>query len=303
MQQTDQLTRTDHGRINERLLQRYGDVDTSRIESAHRTIPIELSSPEAKRLFMRVFHAMQVAMHYVSTISRMTLDESTVEAAEAHMIKTLNKAAEQLDTGVADADRRFRAAGVQTIGAYHVMPLTIDAKVFSLFGRRYLELFTKLDHVMLLIETMAIDEIIPIGQVNGMKAAHKRSVRQVASTAQELRKRFLTLSRANQAAQAASTDTSNAAAGGADGDGDGQTRQDLSAAGADGDRAEHEPAPGVGDATEPAASQPALEGAGHPGTDDAPTLGAPIDDADTPVSAGAARAASRRARAATVESA
>jgi hypothetical protein len=66
--------------------------------------------------------------------------------------------------------------------------------VISPFGRRYLELMTKVDQLMPMLETLAIDEVIEVAQLDLQKGLAKKSVRQVAGAARDflagLRKRM-----------------------------------------------------------------------------------------------------------------
>jgi hypothetical protein len=55
--------------------------------------------------------------------------------------------------------------------------------VISPFGRRYLELMTKVDQMMPMLETLAIDDVIEVAQLDLQKALAKKSVRQVAGAA------------------------------------------------------------------------------------------------------------------------
>ena len=56
-------------------------------------------------------------------------------------------------------------------------------KVISSFGRRYLELMTKVDRLMPMLETLAIDDVIEVSRLDLQKALAKKSVRQVAGAA------------------------------------------------------------------------------------------------------------------------
>ena len=55
--------------------------------------------------------------------------------------------------------------------------------MISSFGRRYLELMTKVDQLMPMLETLAIDDVIEVAQLDLQKALAKKSVRQVAGAA------------------------------------------------------------------------------------------------------------------------
>src|SRR6266478_892834 len=77
----------------------------------------------------------------------------------------------------------------------------------SPFGRRYLELMTKVDQLMPMLETLAIDEVIEVAQLDLQKGLAKKSVRQVAGAARNflaaLRKRMNAIAE-EDATQAAS---------------------------------------------------------------------------------------------------
>ncbi len=73
--------------------------------------------------------------------------------------------------------------GITRLASYDTEPLAIEVKVISSFGRRYLELMTKVDQLMPILETLAIDEVIEVAQLDLQKALAKKSVRQVAGAA------------------------------------------------------------------------------------------------------------------------
>src|SRR6266496_2573821 len=69
------------------------------------------------------------------------------------------------------------------LATYDTEPLAIEAKVILSFGRRYLELMAKVDELMPMLETLAIDEVIEVAQLDLQKGLTKKSVRQVAGAA------------------------------------------------------------------------------------------------------------------------
>jgi hypothetical protein len=58
--------------------------------------------------------------------------------------------------------------------------------VISAFARRYLGLMTKVDQLMPMLETLAIDEVIEFAQLSLQKSLVKKSVRQVTGAARNL---------------------------------------------------------------------------------------------------------------------
>ena len=56
------------------------------------------------------------------------------------------------------------------LATYATEPLAIEVKVISSFGRRYLELMTKVDRLMPMLETLAIDDVIEVSRLDLQKA-------------------------------------------------------------------------------------------------------------------------------------
>ena len=162
--QTAKLIKQDEGRLNERLIQRYGEVDLSRIESASRIVTVSFSSPEAKRLFIRMFHIMQSNMHYISVIARLRLPTEDVEKCEQQVLDQMALVDNKINREMARANALFAKHKITELASYQVQPLPAQVPVYSRFGRRYLELLQKFDHLMLMLETMAMDELIGLSE-------------------------------------------------------------------------------------------------------------------------------------------
>ncbi len=62
----------------------------------------------------------------------------------------------------------------------------IEAKVFSMFGRRLLELISKVDQLMPMLETLCIDEAISTSELINEKSQIKKTVRAVTATTRAL---------------------------------------------------------------------------------------------------------------------
>jgi len=196
------VANADLDRINARLIERYGQVDLSGIESASRSIPTKLYSPDAKRLFVRYFHLLQQNMQYISVFGRLYLDDDAVVPAEERITRLIQAATDQVHKIILEAEQTFRKNGVTTLGSFHIVPIEANVLVFSSFARRYLELITKVDHLMLMLETMAIDEFVTITAKQQLKSPHKRAIRAIARESLSLRIRYFKLISAARAAQA-----------------------------------------------------------------------------------------------------
>jgi hypothetical protein len=162
-------------------------VDFRRVETASRKIPTAFSSPEVKRLFVRFFNILQLNMHFISVMVRTKLPHEAVEQVERSVQEQIDKVAEKLNGAIDGADVLCQANGITSIATYDTAPLVIDVMVISMFGRRFLELMSKMDQLMPMLETLAIYEVITIKEMDRRKAAFKRSIRQIAGAARNLR--------------------------------------------------------------------------------------------------------------------
>src|SRR5450432_598767 len=88
-----------------------------------------------------------------------------------------------MNEAIDGAETLCKTHGITRVATYDTEPLTIEVKVISSFGRRYLELMTKVDQLMPMLETLAIDEVIGVAQLDLQKALARKSVRQVAGAA------------------------------------------------------------------------------------------------------------------------
>jgi len=179
----DTTIRLDQGGINARILAKQAKVDCRRVESASRKIPAAFSSPEVKRLFVRYFNSMQLNMYLTSVIARAKLPHVVIEKVESTLKAQLEKLHAEINEAIDGAEALCKAHGITRLATYDTEPLAIEAKVISSFGRRYLELMTKVDQLMPMLETLAIDDVIEVAQLDLQKALAKKSVRQVAGAA------------------------------------------------------------------------------------------------------------------------
>lgn len=76
--------------------------------------------------------------------------------------------------------------GITELASYDIEPLAIEAKVFSMFGRRLLELISKVDQLMPMLETLCIDEVLPTSQLIAEKSQIKKTVRAVTAATRAL---------------------------------------------------------------------------------------------------------------------
>jgi len=156
----DATIRLDQGGINARLLANEAKVDFRRVESASRKIQATFHSPEVKRLFVRYLNSMQLNMYLISVIGRTKLPHSLIEQVEGALKAKLENLHAEVNEAIDAAEALCKVHGITRLATYDTEPLAIEAKVISPFGRRYLELMTKVDQLMPMLETLAIDEVI-----------------------------------------------------------------------------------------------------------------------------------------------
>jgi hypothetical protein len=179
----DATIRLDQGGINARILAKHAKVDFRRVESASRKIQTTFHSPEVKRLFVRYLNSMQLNIYLISVIARTKLPHVVIEKVEGALKAQLEKLHAEVNAAIDSAEALCKTHGITRLATYDTEPLAIEVKVISSFGRRYLELMTKVDQLMPMLETLAIDDVVEVAQLDLQKALAKKSVRQVAGAA------------------------------------------------------------------------------------------------------------------------
>lgn len=183
----DATIKLDQGGINARILAKEAKTDFRRVEAASRKIPAVFGSPEVKRLFVRFFNSMQLNMHFISVMARARLPQEAVEKIESSLQEQIDKFTAEANKAIDGAEALCKANGIMNLASYDAEPLAIEAKVISKFGRRYLELMGKVDQLMPMLETLTIDEVIEIRELELRKSQFKRMVRQVAGAARNFK--------------------------------------------------------------------------------------------------------------------
>ena len=183
----DATIKLDQGGINARILAKETKTDFRRVEAASRKIPAVFGSPEAKRLFVRFFNSMQLNMHFISVMARAKLSSEMIEKVESSLQDQIDKFTAKVNKAIDGAEALCKANGILSLASYDAEPLAIEAKVISKFGRRYLELMGKVDQLMPMLETLAIDEVIELRELELRKTQFKRMVRQVAGAARNFK--------------------------------------------------------------------------------------------------------------------
>lgn len=170
-------------KINARILSYDPKADFSRIESASRKINASFYSPEVKRLFVRFFDSMQLNVYFISVIARTKLPHELVEQVEGALKERIERVDAEVIQALQGAEALFTENGITNPASYEAEALAFEVRVISPLARRYLELMTKVDQLMPMLETLAIDELIRIDELDKRKAHWKRTTKQVAGAA------------------------------------------------------------------------------------------------------------------------
>lgn len=170
----------DHGAINQRILAKENAGDYRRVEQASVKQRTRFESPEAKRLYARYFHSLQLNAHFISEIARIRLEADQVEKVEQLMRSRLERLAQEIDSAIDGAALLLEREGVTTTATYDAQALDMEVGVISSFGRRYLEALLKLDRLMPMLRTLEIYEVITTSEADKRRALYKKQVRGVA---------------------------------------------------------------------------------------------------------------------------
>lgn len=180
----------DQGGVNARILAKETKADFRRVEAASLKIKASFASAEGKRLFIRYFNTFQLAIHFISVISRTRLNHDDVTKVEALVRAHMDKVGEELNQAIDGAEALYQANGITSTATYDTVPMELDVGVLSSSSRRYLEILGKLDQLMPLLQTLEIHEVITTQAVDIERAALKRKVRDVANGTRNLTARL-----------------------------------------------------------------------------------------------------------------
>ena len=173
----------DHGEANRRILAKDEHrVDFRRVEAASIKRQLRLSSGEAKRIFARCFYSFQASLYFVSQIGRTKLPAEAVESIEKLVRDKLDAVTKELDAGIDGAEALLKSNSIEGIATYDTQPLEMPIPITSALGRRYFEAIHKLDQLMPLLQTLAIEEVISEKQADRQRSRYKRILMSVKSS-------------------------------------------------------------------------------------------------------------------------
>ena len=173
----------DQGEANRRILSKDEHrVDFRRVEAASIKRQLSLSSGEAKRIFARCFYSFQASLYFISQIGRTKLPADAVESIEKLVRERLESVTKELDAAIDGAEALLKNSNIEGIATYDTLPLEMPIPITSALGRRYFEAIHKLDQVMPLLQTLAIEEVITEKQADRQRSRYKRILMGVKSS-------------------------------------------------------------------------------------------------------------------------
>lgn len=177
----------DSGQVNERILNKDEyRADFRKVEGASLKRTTHLSSPHAKRMFARCFYSFQASMYFISQLGRAKLDHDVVERIEQNIREALDAATDEINKAIDQAEALLKHHNIETLASYDTVPLQEEIGITSSFGRRYFDLMHKLDIVMPMMETLAIEEIISERELETRRSLYKRVVLSISTKARNL---------------------------------------------------------------------------------------------------------------------
>ncbi len=109
-------------------------------------------------------------IYLISVVARTKLLSSVIEKVEGALKAELESLHTEVNEAIDGAEALCKNHGVTYLATYDTEPLAIEAKVISPFERRYLELMTKVDRLMPMLEPLSIDDVIEVAQLDLGKA-------------------------------------------------------------------------------------------------------------------------------------
>jgi hypothetical protein len=185
-----EFVKRDQGGVNARIIARETKADFRRVEAASLKLRASFASAEGKRMFIRYFNTFQLSSHFIAVIARTRLDHGDVAKVEELIRAQMDKVAGELDRAIDGAEALFQTNAITSAATYDTVPLELEVGVLSSSSRRYLDLVTKLDQLMPLLQTLEIHEVITPQAVDIERAGFKRKVRDVANGARNLATRL-----------------------------------------------------------------------------------------------------------------
>lgn len=178
------LAVVDQGEANERILNKEEHrADFRKVEGASLKRKTQLASPEAKRMFARCFYSFQASMYFISQLGRTKLNHAVVERIEEDVRAALEAGTKEINEAIDHAEALLKHNQIETLASYDTVPLVEDIGITSSFGRRYFDMLHKLDLIMPMMETLAIEEIITEREHEVRRSRYKRIVLSMSTKA------------------------------------------------------------------------------------------------------------------------
>jgi hypothetical protein len=181
------LATQDAGDINRRILDKKRNrADFKRVEEASLKVKVTLASPDAKRLYARIFYSYQVNVHLAVKIGRTRLAPEAIEKVSRELQRQRAEATTLINDALDGAGAELQRNAITTVASYETVPMADTVAVTSSLANRMLDLLVKLDRLMPLIATLEILEVITESEADVRRSQAKRAVLALSSSALRL---------------------------------------------------------------------------------------------------------------------
>jgi hypothetical protein len=165
---------------NQRLLRQAEEKERiGQLECAFVEFPTQFGSFEIKRVYSRFFETAAHEIFVISIKSRgLGVDDTVVDTAEAALQQRLEDAKNWIASKTHEAETLCTQNGINPLPKF-LAPLKVEVKVISPLQREYLELMVSADHLIGLIEILAIAGTIQMRRAAQEKNAVRAKVRKI----------------------------------------------------------------------------------------------------------------------------
>lgn len=167
----------------------------SHVESAYRSVRIELYSSTAKHFFDRRFDYVQFRLNYLLVVCPGRRRGRRIRSNNKHIREKLNESEEFLNDALIEAKDKLKISGVSEPVWDCSKRQVMNIKVFTPCANRFLGLIVKYDQMVLSLQMMRLRELISTQEMAKAIAQVKSAVQLVDYLILELYDRLVELNK------------------------------------------------------------------------------------------------------------
>lgn len=157
-----------------------------RFQGAYLRKRVTFGAPTIRQFYKRMFDQLGRNSYFVSVFGRVLLDDSRATEAEAAIYGKLKEVEEECTRMVSAMRQMIDDGGVDMLAEFH-RPQDIDAAVIVPAQTRYLRLLQLGDQYLVLVNTLWLEGLLDDSQKSKAELDIKRKLRQITTTARNLR--------------------------------------------------------------------------------------------------------------------